>query len=211
VASTPCELGDLVAAGKFRVVRSHLRFSFKATTQTWRHEARFGWDDRADFDTLRIMMMNVIAIPSDVAAAVRSSASDAQGNALEPEVQKDGGNPCRHCLRRARAGERLTLFSHSPFDRQNPYKESGPIFVHSDGCERYASRHELPSDFLDRPIVLRAYDCDQRIARVAVVVDGATEQRAEQLLSDPTIAYLHARSFTHGCYLFRIERAEDVE
>jgi hypothetical protein len=55
---------------------------------------------------------------------------------------------------------------------------------------------------------LRAYDSRQRIAAVAVVVDGATELRAQQLLSDPEIAFLHARSFTHGCYLFRIERGE---
>ena len=154
------------------------------------------------------MMMNVIAIPSELAAAARSGATYAHGNALEPEVQETAGNPCRHCLRRARAGERMTLFSHSPFERQNPYKEHGPIFVHSDGCERYGAPHELPADLLDRPIVLRAYDYEQRIARVAVVVDGATQLRAETLLSDPEIAFLHARSFTHGCFLFRIERDE---
>jgi Protein of unknown function (DUF1203) len=153
------------------------------------------------------MMMNVIAIPSELADAARNNATDAHGNALEPEIQRAGGNPCRHCLRRATAGERLTLFSHSPFDRQNPYKERGPIFVHSDGCERYASPHELPAAFLDRPIVLRGYDYEQRIARVAVVVDGTAKARAQELLSDADIAYLHARSFTHGCYLFRIERA----
>ena len=152
--------------------------------------------------------MNVIAIPSEFAEAARSNAADALGNVLEPEVQQTAGNPCRHCLRRARAGERLTLFSHSPFERQNPYKEHGPIFVHSDGCERYATPHELPADFVNGQIVLRAYDREQRIARVAVVVDGSANLRAEQLLSDPEIAFLHARSFTHGCYLFRIDRAE---
>jgi Protein of unknown function (DUF1203) len=161
---------------------------------------------RRRFSYASIMMMNVTAIPSDLAATVRRSTHDASGNALEPEFQERGGNPCRHCLRRATAGERLTLFSHSPFDRHNPYKEYGPIFVHSDGCERYATQNELPPDFADRPIVLRAYDFEQRIARVAVVVDGATDLRARELLSDPEIAFLHARSFTHGCYLFRIDR-----
>jgi Protein of unknown function (DUF1203) len=156
-------------------------------------------------------MMNVIAISSELAAAARNNATDEQGNALEPEVQKEGGNPCRHCLRRARAGERLTLFSHSPFERQNPYKEHGPMFVHSDGCDRYAAQGQLPPDFLDRPIVLRAYDYEQRIARVAVVVDGATKLRADELLSDPGVAFLHARSFTHGCYLFRIDRGEGAQ
>ena len=43
----------------------------------------------------------------------------------------------------------------------------------------------LPEDFLGRPIVLRGYDREQRIARVAAVVDGETQLRTEQLLANP--------------------------
>jgi Protein of unknown function (DUF1203) len=153
-----------------------------------------------------LMLMNIIPLDSGIAAEMRDGDRDAYSNPLQPEIQHQYGNPCRHCLRRAHPGESLVLFSYSPFERQTPYKEVGPVFVHADGCERYANAGELPEDFLNRPIVLRAYDDEQRIATVAVVVDGSTKSRAEQLLADPSIAYLHARSFTHGCYLFRIER-----
>lgn len=152
------------------------------------------------------MSFVVTPLASDVAEAALRAGRDEYGNALAPELQTTAGNPCRHCLRRAKAGESLVLFSYSPFDVRNPYKEVGPVFVHADGCERYAATDRLPEDFLNRPIVLRGYDNEQRIARVSVVVDNATEARVEELLADPSIAYVHARSFTHGCYLFRIDR-----
>jgi hypothetical protein len=153
------------------------------------------------------MSFIVTPIDSNVAEAIRSSPTDAYGNELQPETQPAPGNPCRHCLRRAKEGERLVLFSYSPFDSRNPYKEVGPVFVHANGCERYANDGAVPEDFLNRPIVLRGYDDRQRIACVAVVVDGTTQRRIEELLADPAVAFVHARSFTHGCYLFRVDRA----
>ena len=152
------------------------------------------------------MLMNVIALPTEVAAAMRRRTRDDAGNELESELQTAFGNPCRHCLRRANPGERLILFSYSPFETQNPFKETGPIFVHADDCARYSETHQLPPDFTAGPIVLRGYDAEQRIARVSVVVDGQAPQRAQELLDDISIAFIQARSFTHGCYLFRIER-----
>lgn len=153
------------------------------------------------------MNLTVTALPSKVAEQARNASRDAYGNHLNPETQTSPGNPCRHCLHRASAGERLVLFSYSPFEERNPYNEVGPVFVHADGCERYADDATLPDDFLNRPLVLRGYDREQRIHSVAVVVDNRTRERAEELLADPNVAFLHARSFTHGCYLFRVDRA----
>jgi len=153
------------------------------------------------------MSFIVTSLDTAIADEMRHAPRDAYGNALQAETQTVPGNPCRHCLRRAKEGERLVLFSYSPFDTRNPYKEVGPIFVHADGCARYAQNDRLPEDFLNRPIVLRGYSADQRIAKVAVVVDGTTESRVEELLADPAIAFVHARSFTHGCFLFRVARA----
>ena len=154
------------------------------------------------------MSFIVTSLETAVADEMRGASRDPYGNELHPETQTIPGNPCRHCLRRATVGERLVLFSYSPFQTRNPYKEVGPIFVHADGCSRYTQNGRLPEDFSNRPIVLRGYDGRQRIARVAVVVDGSTEGRIEELLADPEIAYVHARSFTHGCYLFRVDRGE---
>lgn len=153
------------------------------------------------------MSFIVTSLETGVAEEMRSSLRDAYGNDLQPETQTAHGNPCRHCLCRAREGERLVLFSYSPFDQRNPYKEVGPIFVHADGCPRYAQTDRLPEDFLNRPIVLRGYDARQRISNVSVVVDGTTQRRVEELLADPDVVFVHARSFTHGCFLFRIDRA----
>ena len=153
------------------------------------------------------MSFIVTSLETAVADEMRNAPRDAHGNALHAEMQTAPGNPCRHCLRRAKPGERLVLFSYSPFDVRNPYNEVGPVFVHADGCPRYTQTDRLPEDFLNRPIVLRGYDDQQRIADVAVVVDGATQRRVEELLADPKIAFVHARSFTHGCFLFRVDRA----
>ncbi|HKE38146.1 MAG TPA: DUF1203 domain-containing protein [Candidatus Baltobacteraceae bacterium] len=152
------------------------------------------------------MSFIVTSLDTAVADEMRTASLDPYGNDLHAETQTKPGNPCRHCLRRAKEGERLVLFSYSPFDARNPYKEVGPVFVHADGCPRYAKNDRLPEDFSNRPIVLRGYDAEQRIAEVSVVVDGSTERRVEELLADPGIEFVHARSFTHGCYLFRVDR-----
>ena len=144
----------------------------------------------------------VSALPSDDAERLRSATFDDFGNALEAAVQS---GPCRHCLRYALPGERLVLAAYSPFAVQNPYRESGPVFIHADGCARYAGPG-LPPDFAMRPVALRAYDAAQTIVHGEVVVDGTTERRVAGLLSDPAVAFVHVRSLTHGCYLFRIDR-----
>ena len=59
-----------------------------------------------------------------------------------------------------------------------------------------------------RRVVQDELTAHQRRIFVAIVVDGRTEQQLAVLFADPGIAFVHARSFTHGCYLFRIDRAQ---
>ena len=111
-------------------------------------------------------------------------------------------------LSNAFSGEPLLLFSYKPFDRPAPYQEVGPVFLHADGCDRYASDDGFPSDFGQRPLVLRPYDQNDNIQGPQVFAEPGSAQRAAcALLDDPTVAYVHARSRASGCYLFRIERA----
>jgi hypothetical protein len=153
-----------------------------------------------------MIAFRISPLDSKDAERARSAERDDYGNALFAREQVESGAPCRHCLRRAKAGERLILFAHSPFDQLNPYKEVGAIFVHADGCERYAALDRLP-DELRNPVVLRGYTASQEISRAAVVVDGDAEARLETLLADPQIAFVQARSLTNGCYYFRVDRA----
>ncbi len=148
----------------------------------------------------------VTPLPSQIAERARTTSHDEFGNHLFARVQTEDGAPCRHCLRRARAGEAVVLFSYSPFAIANPYKEVGPIFVHAGDCERYADEAALPEQMRDN-IVLRGYDAGQEIARAEVITDGDAEAKLASLLEDPQIAFVHARSLTSGCYFYRIDRS----
>ncbi len=151
--------------------------------------------------------LKIIAMPTADAARTRSTLRDEYGNTLAPLIA-DGSGPCRHCLRYARSGERLLLFSYRPFANPGPYQEVGPVFVHADGCERHAPGGGFPADFIERPLVLRPYDADDNIQDSQVVADaGSAERTAQALLANPSVAYVHARSRTRGCFMFRIERA----
>jgi hypothetical protein len=152
--------------------------------------------------------LKIIAMPTADASRVRSAMRDGFGNALSPMLS-DGSGPCRHCLRYSGSGERLLLLSYKPFAKAGPYQEVGPVFVHADGCKRYPSDGGFPADFSARPLVLRPYDADDNIHDSQVFADaGSAEHAVQALLENPSVAYVHARSRTRGCFMFRIERAD---
>ena len=151
--------------------------------------------------------LTIIAMPTADAQRVRAAMRDGFGNDLSPQAA-DGSGPCRHCLRYARTGEPLLLFSYKPFAKAAPYQEIGPVFLHAEGCERHASDAGFPADFSQRRLVLRAYDAHDNIHAPQVYADaGEAENAAHTLLADPNVAYVHARSWASGCFMFRIERA----
>jgi hypothetical protein len=152
--------------------------------------------------------LKIIAMPTPEATRVRNAMRDDFGNTLSPLIA-DGSGPCRHCLRYANSGDRLLLFSYKPFAGTVPYQEVGPVFVHADGCERHAPEAGFPADFSQRPLVLRPYDADDNVQDSQVFADaGGAERAARALLENPAVAYVHARSRTRGCYMFRIERTD---
>ena len=148
----------------------------------------------------------VVPLPTGIADAARRDREDGYGNLLAVQTEDTANAPCRICLTRVAEGTPMILFSHSPFQKQNPYKEVGPIFVHADACEPYAMRDALPPQ-IRQPVVLRAYDAEQRIHRAAVVVTADADEQLQSLLADPDVAYVQARSIANGCYLYRIDRA----
>jgi hypothetical protein len=150
--------------------------------------------------------LRIVPMSTELAERIRESLRDEYGNVLEAGVQH-GSGPCRHCLRYSEPGESLLLFSFRPFGEPRPYQEVGPVFVHERSCERHVSQESIPKDFANRPLVLRPYDKEDNIAdsqRYAAAGEAANIARA--LLARENVAYIHARSHSHGCYLFRIER-----
>jgi len=148
------------------------------------------------------------AIPPGELNAIRAAARDEAGNPLQPQVARDGGAPLRCCLREARAGERLLLIAYTPPGTAGAYAERGPVFIHAERCDGYATSHQYPPGLIDRPQVVRAYDRQGRIADGVLVADGHQAQGViAGLLARPEVALVHLRNVGYGCYNFAVGRS----
>lgn len=132
-------------------------------------------------------------------------------------TENEGGTPLRCCLRGSRPGEQVALLSYAPLRRwaadhgvdPGAYDETGPVFVHAEGCEGYAGS-SYPEDLRGAPRTLRAYSHKGRILRaVQVRAYGDFDAELEGLLGDPAVAVVHARAVEFGCFTFAVERGRD--
>ena len=142
------------------------------------------------------MTFTIAALPTDLLAAVQADP------ASEPVVA-EGGEPLRCCLRDARGGEALILFSYEPPFPAGPYREIGAVFAHAEPCGGRADGPGYPADWYGRAQVLRAHDCDGRIHPASRLHDGSDPEAAiAAVLAEPGVALLHSRNVAYGCYMF---------
>lgn len=148
----------------------------------------------------------IVPLDHGLAAEARRSRVDAFGNALVERRDADR-HQCRSCLRLTEPFEPYLALLHRPFERRQPFAESGPVYLHARACEPYAQSAEWPAEFPREQVVLRAYGPDDEIADARFVGRRPVEQVVAELLAEPHTAYLHARNSSYGCYMFRVERA----
>jgi len=150
----------------------------------------------------------VIAIPTEVATAVRTSnQAPRYGHPAFTETAS-GYGPCRHCLRTFDVGnEDRTLFTYDPFSGIEAVPLPGPIFIHAENCERYPENAGYPGDLLSHAAVLSGYAKGQRLVAQVHVDSSNHEAAVEQLLQRSDVDYIEVRDKVAGCYDFRIERA----
>jgi len=116
--------------------------------------------------------------------------------------------PCRRCLRDAVPGDRLALTAYDPFTVRSPYAGKGPVFVHADGCEPFASAPgEVSEQVGGRVLSIRAYDRDAMLTEASVLEGERFRERATELLGDPEVEFLHVHFAGPGCFAFRVDRA----
>jgi len=149
---------------------------------------------------------HIVPLPTEIADAARRAAKNGAADHAVLTVDSPESSPCRHCLRWAMPGERVVLFPYTAIPSGQPYSETGPIFVHADGCQRYSATNEYPADFRDGR-VCRAYDSNYNIIDAQVVNDDEPEVAIESLLRNPATAFVDVRSVTRGCFTFRVRRA----
>ena len=149
-------------------------------------------------------------IASDLAEGWRAGAADAYGLKPEKTVCNSASAPCRHCLQAIPEGEPMLTLAHRPFDQTQPYAETGPIFLCGEPCAPYGANDQPPAYVRNsQTIMVRGYGADDRIVYGTgeVVPSDTLQTTCRTKLADPRIAYLHVRSASNNCYLFRIDRA----
>src|SRR5215203_1796954 len=140
-------------------------------------------------------------LSSEVAEAARQTRLDRFGNSLK--VLRDG-NPhqCRVCLTMSHPDEGVILLAHRPFESNQPYAETGPIFVHERPCQPYADSSTYPPEFPRSAVVLRGYSSQDHIVGAEAVEERMVETVIGEMFANPAIEYIHARNLGYGCFMF---------
>ena len=107
----------------------------------------------------------------------------------------------------AEGAERATLFTLDPFAGIETLPLPGPIYIHADGCVRYAENAGIPNKLMTSPRTLNAYARGRRLMAQEYVDFANAEGTIARLFARPDVDYVHVRSTTAGCYTFRLERS----
>ena len=148
-------------------------------------------------------------LETKVAVHYRKGGTDAYGRVPETQISQ-GGAPCRFCLHDIAPGEPMMLLAHRPFPADQPYAETGPIFIHRAACARYQDAAVLPPIFRVREeVVVRGYDRNDRMVYSTArrTPTSELEQTAAALMEHPDVAYLHVRGTVTTCFQCRIDPA----
>ena len=149
--------------------------------------------------------ITISGIDSAELQRVLAAEVDHGGNVIESFVDENGGMPMRCCLADSEAGDKVAIIAWSPFSWDGPYREVGPIYVHTDSCLSAEGLEALPEDFDQRPMVLRPYGHNKMIAyhRVRHIPAGESlTAHVEELLAFDDVDFLHGRNVTGGCFSF---------
>jgi len=141
--------------------------------------------------------------------AVLQRGVDHGGNSIAPFIDSDGGWPLRCCLRNSQSGDRIAIIAWSPFEWSGPYRETGPVVVHTDGCARTATLDELPADLNRRPMTLRPYGREHTILYDLVThvpPDDDLTARTTALFANDDVVEVYAKNATGGCFAFVARR-----
>ena len=119
-----------------------------------------------------------------------------------------GRAPCRHCLKLIRSQkEELILFTYDAFHGQGVPPMPGPVYVHAEECEAYSGDGAIPAEYVGQPLTFEAFGVNRaRLGEQLVSGDGEDDVLTE-IFESKNVEYVHVRSTSAGCYLFRVERA----
>ncbi|WP_421704599.1 DUF1203 domain-containing protein [Aliiroseovarius sp.] len=156
------------------------------------------------------MRLEFHPLPSAEVELIHRTGRDSYANPVERHASaEEGGMPCRHCLQNVPAGQPYLTLAHRPFQGQNPFTETGPIYLCDPICAAAVPSPEPPAFLAADHYILRGYSAEERIVygTGAVTPRDALADYAAQLLARDDIAFVDLRSASNNCFLCRIKAA----
>ncbi len=154
----------------------------------------------------------IIALTEEFASQIRAAKVDSFGNKIVDQVAT-GLGPCRVSLKPFKPGiDKRILMSYSPFQIDNAFNQSGPIFIYEKKVATYKNVYvfplEIKADKENFPLSLIGYSEDQRMIFTKMVGDEDVDLLIPQIFEKHhDVAFMHARNSEAGCYICKIERA----
>ena len=153
----------------------------------------------------------IVPISEEYAKQIRSSRRDAFNHEIVEQVAT-GLGPCRVSLQPFQPGKDIRiLFSHSPFDIDNVYNQSGPVFIQKEEVGAYKDVHVFPPAIKANkesfPITLIGYNSSQMMVLSELVGGRDIDDLITEIFSNHSeVDFLHARNSKAACFICKIER-----
>ncbi|MEU8893849.1 DUF1203 domain-containing protein [Streptomyces sp. NPDC048442] len=171
-------------------------------------------------------MTTYTVLPVPPAALKELRGVDDAGRSPQPfTAREDGagldcvGSPLRCCLRAVEAGERVALVSYAPLRRwaaetgaePGAYEETGPVFIHADGCGEPGQSRQYPFARPGALRTLRRYDAaghivGGRLFEIPEDAGAGFDAAFDEAFADPDVALVHVRAVEYGCFQFEVRR-----
>ena len=156
--------------------------------------------------------LKIVSMPTAVAEMVRASMkAPLYGFPAHREIAA-GRAPCRHCLKLIRPQEEeLILFTYDAFHEQGVWPSPGPVYIHRETCASFAGNGQIPQEYRGQPLTLEAFGENRERLGEKLVKETDGDQALQEIFANAEVQYVHVRSTTAGCYLFRVERLSPCE
>lgn len=156
------------------------------------------------------MKIQSVAVSTEVAEQVwETMKSPGYGHPAFTAVAK-GHGPCRYCLKPFHIGEeRRTLFTYNPFHEEGLIPAPGPVFIHTDRCERFEQESGYPAELVPYGAVLEGYGTEQQILQRRKIADGTQEAAIAEMFEDAFVRYVVVRDLKAGCFDLKVVRKDE--
>jgi len=152
--------------------------------------------------------LKIVPMSTAIAETVRASMKAPVYGFPAHRETAAGRAPCRHCLNLIRPQEEeLILFTYDAFHGQGVRPSPGPVYIHAEACALFDGNGQIPPQYHGQPLTLEAFGENRERLGERLLKETNGDAALQEIFDRAEVRYVHVRSTTAGCYLFRVERA----